>query len=200
MMSDLLEYVRNLYYTMHGWYIVVGLFVFIIVYGMISYLGASHTTTPPLNMGIPVANYTGEYWATYIANVAISVPLTIIIIWLFLHLIKVVFKIDLVMVIKQLFSGSNPMHYLITTADAGLERAEVNTAKFIHSLKTEVNSAVKPYKKSEGKESFSTLSMNQEQEEVGNDAPVAIGGGWSASYGSVEDYSHSVKNTLKKLN
>ena len=192
-MTDLLEYVRNLY----SWHIVVGMFVFIIVYGVISYLGASHTTTEPLNMGIPVANYTGEYWATYIANVAISVPLTIIIIWLFLHLIKVVFKIDLVMVIKQLFSGSSPMHYLITTVDAGLDRAEVSTAKFIHSLKTESNSAVKPYKKTS--ESFSTLSM-QEKEEVRNDAPLAIGGGWSAPYGSVEDYTHSVKTTLKKLN
>lgn len=150
-MSDLLEYVRNIYNTFYGWYIAVAMAIFIFIYGVISYLASSHTTTSPINMGIPVANYTGEYWATYIANVAISVPLTIIIIWLLLHLIKVVFKIDLVSIIKRVFEGS-PVYDLINRADAGLERAEVGTAKFLYSLKVkgEDEENVRPYKKTTG--------------------------------------------------
>ena len=88
-MLELLDKKENLYY------IGMGMVIFIFMYGLLSYLGASHTTSVPYNMGVPVADYTGESTATYIANVAISVPLTIIVIWLLLHLIKAMFKIDL---------------------------------------------------------------------------------------------------------
>ena len=200
-MSDLLEYVRTLYNTFYGWYIVVATFIFIMVYGLISYLGMSHTTTPPLNMGIPVANYTGEYWATYIANVAISVPLSIIIIWILLHLIKIVFKIDLVSVIKQLFDGSNPMYYLINTVDTGLQNAEIKTAKFVRSLKldsSKVKTEVKedfaptPYKKSH--EAFIPDDTTRKE-----NTPVGFNNQF-ASYGNVEGSLYDDKNILIKLN
>jgi hypothetical protein len=198
MMTELLEYVRTLYNTFYGWYITVAVFIFIMVYGLISYLGMSHTTTPPLNMGVPVANYAGEYWATYIANVAISVPLTIIIIWFILHLIKVAFKIDLVSVIKQLFDGSNPMYYLIDTVDLGLQNAENKTAKFIHSLKIDSkvkeNFAPKPYKKSQ--EAFIPDNTVQTK-----NAPIGIGGSFNnQTYGVVEGSLYEDKNILIKLN
>jgi hypothetical protein len=202
MLSDLLEYVRTLYNTFYGWYITVAVFIFIMVYGLISYLGTSHTTTPPLNMGIPVANYTGEYWATYIANVAISVPLTIIIIWFLLHLIKVVFKIDLVSVIKQLFDASNPMYYLINTVDKGLENAENKTAEFIHSLKLD-SLKVKP----ENKEAMTNPTPYKKAHDAfipdytmhKENIPVSFNN-QLASYGVVEGSLYEDKNILIKLN
>jgi hypothetical protein len=197
--SDLLEYVRTLYNTFYGWYMTVAVFIFIMVYGLISYLGMSHTTTTPLNMGIPVANYTGEYWATYIANVAISVPLSIIIIWVILHLIKIVFKIDLVSVIKQLFDGSNPMYYLIDTVDTGLQNAENKTAKFVHSLKLDSKPENKkamtnptPYTKSQ--EPFIPDDNTRK-----DNAPVSFNN-QIASYGVVEGSLYEDKNILNKLN
>ena len=197
MMSDLLEYVRTLYNTFYGWYIVVATFIFIMVYGLISYLGMSHTTTPPLNMGIPVANYSGVYWATYIANVAISVPLTIICIWILLHLIKIVFKIDLVSVIKQLFDGSNPMYYLIDTVDTGLQNAEIKTAKFIRSLKVkevkeDFASNPVPYKKTQDV-FIPDETIHKEK------SPVSFNNQFS-SYENVEGSLYEDKNILIKLN
>ena len=198
-MSVLLEYVRTLYNTFYGWYMAVAMIIFIMVYGLISYVGTSHTTSPPLNMGVPVANYTGEYWATYIANVAISVPLTIIIIWLLLHLIKVLFKIDLVSVIKQLFSANNPMYYLINTADTGLENAENSTAKFLHSLKLDSNKSKEgfalapiPYQKTH--DVFIPDTTPKENE------PVSSFNTRDASYSYVEGSLYDDKNILIKLN
>ncbi len=200
-MSDLLEFVRTLYNTFYGWYMMVAMIIFIVVYGLISYVGTSHTTSPPLNMGVPIENYTGEYWATYIANVAISIPLTIITIWILLHLVKVVFKIDLVSVIKQLFSGSNPMYHLINTADTGLENAEISAAKFIHSLKLDYKPkriegfAPKPYKKSH--EAFIPDDTRRKENE-----PVSASSFNTrfASYGNVEGSLYDDTNILIKLN
>ena len=199
MLTDLLEYVRTLYNAFHGLYVAIAMIVFIMVYGLISYLGTSNTTSPPLNMGIPIANYTGEYWATYIANIAISVPLTIIIIWLLLHLVKIVFKIDLVSVIKQLFDGSNPMYYLIDTVDTGLQNAEIKTAKFVHSLKlnslkVKENFAPRPYKKSQ--EAFIPDDNNRKVNE-----PVSASFNMRfASYGNVEGSLYDDKSILSELN
>jgi len=194
--SELLEYVRTLYNTFYGWYMTVAVFIFIIVYGLISYLGMSHTTTTPLNMGIPVANYTGEYWATYIANVAISVPLSIIIIWVLLHLIKIVFKIDLVSVIKQLFDGSNPMYYLIDTVDTGLQNAENKTAKFVHSLKLDSNKEAMtnptPYKKA-----YDAFIPDDTTRKENTPIGVSLN---TQSYGIVEGSLYEDKNILIKLN
>ena len=75
-------------YAFYGWYIIVAIIIFVLVYGFISYLAASNTTTQSFNMGLPVADYVGSYWATYMANVIISVPLTLIVVWLLFHLIK----------------------------------------------------------------------------------------------------------------
>jgi len=199
MLTDLLEYVRNLNNAFHGWYVAIAMIVFIMVYGLISYLGTSNTTSPPLNMGIPIANYAGEYWATYIANVAISVPLTIIIIWLLLHLVKVMFKIDLVSVIKQLFDGSNPMYYLIDTVDTGLQNAEIKTAKFVHSLKLDSlkvkeNFAPRPYKQSQ--EAFiPDDTMHTQNAPIGASFNARF-----ASYGNVEGSLYDDKPTLTELN
>lgn len=154
-LSDLKESVRNVYDRFYGWYIAVAMGVFVFVFGLISYLGSSNTTSPPTNMGIPVAEYVGEYWATYIANIAISVPLTLIVIWLLLHLIKVAFNINLIELIKRVFDGT-PIADLINTVDHGIEEAELGTAKLLHSLKIEIRDpidkittdAVKPFKKS----------------------------------------------------
>ena len=197
MLTDLLEYVRTLYNAFHGLYVAIAMIVFIMVYGLISYLGTSNTTSPPLNMGIPIANYTGEYWATYIANVAISVPLTIICIWILLHLIKIVFKIDLVSVIKQLFDGSNPMYYLIDTVDTGLQNAEIKTAKFIRSLKVkevkeDFASNPVPYKKTQDV-FIPDETIHKEK------SPVSFNNQFS-SYENVEGSLYEDKNILIKLN
>ena len=143
MMLELLDKKETIYYIGNS------MVLFIVIYGLLSYLGASHTTSVPYNMGVPVGNYVGEYWATYIANVAISVPLTIIIIWLLLHLIKVMFKIDLFETIKDILSG-NPIVDKLEIVNKDIEKAEIKTAKFIHKLKTdiEIDLGIKPYRKS----------------------------------------------------
>jgi hypothetical protein len=143
MMLDLLEKKENFYY------LGMGMVLFIMFYGLLSYLGASHTTTVPYNMGVPVADYTGESGATYIANVAISVPLTIIIVWLLLHLIRVLFKIDLFETIKRVLNG-NPIVDVLEIVDNDIEKAEVKTATFVHKLKTDIinDFGIKPYRKS----------------------------------------------------
>ena len=122
--------------------------IFIVIYGLLSYLGASHTTSPPYNMGIPVANYVGQYWATYIANIAISVPLTIIIIWILILLIKIVFKVNLFEIVKGIL-GNNPIVEVLDVLDKDIEKVEVNTAKFIHTLKMGIVSEfdILPYRK-----------------------------------------------------
>jgi hypothetical protein len=140
------------------YYIGTSALIFIAMYGLLSYLGASHTTTVPYNMGVPVANYVGESSATYIANIAISVPLTIIIIWLLLHLIKALFKIDLFEIIKGSLSG-NPIVDVLDVANKDIEKVELKTAKFVDKLKTDIlmDFGIKPYRKSESsldKESF----------------------------------------------
>lgn len=142
-MLDLLEKKENFYY------LGMAMVLFILFYGLLSYLGASHTTTVPYNMGVPVGDYSGESGATYIANVAISVPLTIIIVWLLLHLIKGVFKIDLFETIKRTLNG-NPIVDVLEIVDNDIEKVEVKTATFVHKLKTDIISdfGIKPYRKS----------------------------------------------------
>ena len=146
-MLDLLEKKENLYY------LGIGMGLFIMFYGLLSYLGASHTTSVPYNMGVPVGDYVGESTATYIANVAISVPLTIIIIWLLLHLIKVVFKIDLFETIKAALNG-NPIVDVIEVINKDIEKVELKTATFINKLKTDITTEIvsdleiRPYRKS----------------------------------------------------
>jgi hypothetical protein len=180
--------------------------VFIMVYGLISYLGTSNTTSPPLNMGIPIANYAGEYWATYIANVAISVPLTIIIIWLLLHLVKAAFKIDLVSVIKQLFDGSNPMYYLIDTVDTGLQNVEIKTAKFVHSLKLDSLKLDSLKVKTEGfeprryKKSQDAFIPDDNNRKVNEPVSASSFNARFASYGNVEGSLYDDKPTLTELN
>ena len=143
MMLELLDKKENLYY------IGMGMVIFIFMYGLLSYLGASHTTSVPYNMGVPVADYTGESTATYIANVAISVPLTIIVIWLLLHLIKAMFKIDLFETIKRVLSG-NPIVEVIDVINKDGGKVEVKAATFINKLKTDIitDMGIKPYRKS----------------------------------------------------
>lgn len=130
-------------------YIATATAMFIVIYGLLSYLGASHTTSVPYNMGVPVANYVGEQGATYIANVAISVPLTIIIVWLLMHLIKVVFKINLFEIIKALLSN-NPIADELDVVNKDIEKAEVKSAQFIYKLKTDIERdiGIQPYRKS----------------------------------------------------
>ena len=142
-MLDLLEKKENFYY------LGMAMVLFIVFYGLLSYLGASHTTSVPYNMGVPVGDYVGESSATYIANVAISVPLTIIIIWLLLHLIKVVFKIDLFETIKGALNG-NPIVNVIEVVNKDVEKVEMKTATFINKLKTDMitDMGIKPYRKS----------------------------------------------------
>lgn len=130
------------------YYIGIGMVLFTFIYGLLSYLGASHTTSTPYNMGVPVANYEGESGATYIANVAVSVPLTVIIIWLLLHLVKAVFKIDLFEIIKRLLRG-NPIVDVLEVANKNIEKKEMQAANFVHKLKTDIldDYGIKPYRK-----------------------------------------------------
>ena len=154
-MIELLDKRETLYY------IGTAMAIFIAIYGLLSYLGASHTTSVPYNMGVPVENYVGESGPTYIAHVAISVPLTIIIVWLFLHLIRVVFNIDLFKIITGLLSG-NPIVDVLEVMDKNIEKVEVKTATFIHKLKTDIKSdmGIKPYRKSSSGLDHESFIMN----------------------------------------
>ena len=153
-LNKVIEDVRFMY-AFYGWYIIVAIIVFILVYGFISYLAASNTTTQSFNMGIPVPDYDGSYWATYLANVIISIPLTIIVIWLLLHLIKVLFRFDVIDMIKQLLSDK-PIVKWIDKVEYGLETAEHATANFFVNIKNNIETVVKPLKKDDN-EGFSTF-------------------------------------------
>ena len=146
---------KAMYYGFNGRNILIGGWLFIIVYAFISYIGSSSTTGPPTNMGIPVDDYEGNYWASNIANIAISVPLSIIVIWMLLHLIKVLFHFDLIEVIQRILGG-HPVTELIHVANKDIEHAEVKTATFLHSLKHKIEKeyTVEPYKQ----ESFSLIN------------------------------------------
>ena len=147
---------KAIYYGFNGRNILIGCGLFIVVYGFMSYIGSSSTTSQPTNMGIPVGDYEGNYWASNIANIAISVPLSIIVIWILLHLIKVLFRFDLIEVIQRILGG-HPVSELIHVANKDIEQAEVKTANFLHSLKEKIKKEeynVEPYKQ----ESFSLIN------------------------------------------
>ena len=135
--------------------ILIGGGLFILVYAFISYIGSSSTTSQLTNMGIPVGDYEGNSWASNIANIAISVPLSIIVIWILLHLIKVLFHFDLMEVIQRILGG-HPVSDIVHVANKNLESAEVKTATFLHSLKEKIEKeyTVEPYKQ----ESFSLIN------------------------------------------
>lgn len=158
--EQLIADIKAIYYGLNGRNVLVGFSLFVLVYGFISYVGSSNTTSQLTNMGIPVGDYEGNYWASNIAIIAISVPLTIAIIWLFLHLIKVLFHIDLVEFIKRIL-GDHPVSDLIQTADEGIVKSEVKTANFLHTLKektqADIESSIKSYKK----ESFSSAAYEE---------------------------------------
>jgi hypothetical protein len=160
-------------YAFYGWYIIVAIIIFVLVYGFISYLAASNTTTQSFNMGLPVGDYVGDYWATYLANVIISVPLTIIVVWLLLHLVKVVFRVDLIDMIKQALSDK-PIFKWIDKIDSNLEMVEHTTANFLVKIKDKIETQInliKPYRKTDG-EGFSNIS-NDEVEEA-EDVPTTV--------------------------
>ena len=145
---------KAIYHGFNGRNILIGCGLFIIVYAFISYIGSSNTTSQPTNMGIPVGDYEGNYWASNIANIAISVPLSIIVIWILLHLVKVLFKIDLIEAIQQILGG-HPVSELVHVANRDIEHVEEKTATFLHSLKQKIEKdIVEPYKQ----ESFSLVN------------------------------------------
>jgi hypothetical protein len=136
--------------------ILIGCGLFIIVYAFISYIGSSSTTSQLTNMGIPVGDYEGNSWASNIANIAISVPLSIIVIWILLHLIKLLFHFDLIEVIQKILGG-HPVLELVHVVNKDIEHVEVKTATYLHSLKQKIKKQVynvKPYKQ----ESFSLVN------------------------------------------
>jgi hypothetical protein len=121
-------------YAYYGYTIIIATISFIIIYGYISYLASTSTTTPAFNMGIPVSDYVGNnYWATYITQLLVAIPLTVIMIWFIVHLINIIFKIDLLFYIKQLLEG-NPILPVIEKVDRTMENAENAAAHFIHSI------------------------------------------------------------------
>jgi len=139
---------KAIYYGFNVKNILIGCGLFIVVYAFISYIGSSSTTSQPSNMGIPVGDYEGNSWASNIANIAISVPLSIIVIWILLHLIKVLFHFDLMEVIQRILEG-HPVSELVYVANKDIEQAEKKTATFLHSLKEKIKKevyAVEPYK------------------------------------------------------
>lgn len=146
---------KVIYHKLNGRKILIGCGLFIVVYALISYIGSSSTTSQSTNMGIPVGDYEGNYWASNIANIAISVPLSIIVIWILLHLIKVLFHFDLIEVIQRILGG-HPVAELVYVANRDIESAETKTATFLHSLKQKVEKEynVEPYKQ----ESFSLVN------------------------------------------
>jgi len=145
---------KAIYHGFNGRNILIGCGLFIVVYAFISYIGSSNTTSQPTNMGIPVGDYEGNYWASNIANIAISVPLSIIVIWILLHLVKVLFKIDLIEAIQRILGG-HPVSELVHVANRDIEHVEEKTATFLHSLKQKIEKdIVEPYKQ----ESFSLVN------------------------------------------
>jgi len=146
---------KAIYYGFNVKNVLIGCGLFIVVYAFISYIGSSSTTGQLTNMGIPVGDYEGNYWASNIANIAISVPLSIIVIWILLHLIKVLFHFDLMEVIQRILGG-HPVSELIYVANKDIEQTEEKTATFLHSLKQKIEKEyiVEPYKQ----ESFSLIN------------------------------------------
>jgi hypothetical protein len=147
--------IKAMYDKFNGRNILIGCGLFIVVYAFISYIGSSRTTSQLTNMGIPVGDYEGNSWASNIANIAISVPLSIIVIWILLHLIKVLFHFDLMEVIQRILGG-HPVSEIVHVANKNIEHAEVKTATFLHSLKQKIEKeyTVEPYKQ----ESFSLIN------------------------------------------
>ena len=143
---------KNHGFNLQNILIACGLFIF--VYAFISYIGSSNTTSQSTNMGIPVGDYEGNSWASNIANIAISVPLSIIVIWILLHLIKVLFKFDLIEVIQRIL-GDHPVSEIVHVANRDIEHTEQKTATFLHSLKQKIENEyiVESYKP----ESFSLV-------------------------------------------
>ncbi len=153
-----MTYIDDLKAIYHGFNlrnILIGCALFIVVYAFISYIGSSNTTSRPTNMGIPVGDYEGNYWASNIANIAISVPLSIIVIWFLLHLIKVLFRFDLIEVIQRIL-GDHPISEVVNVVNRDIEHTEKKTATFLHSLKQKIEKEyiVEPYKQ----ESFSLVN------------------------------------------
>ena len=170
---------KGMYYGFNVKNILIGCGLFIVVYAFISYIGSSSTTSQPSNMGIPVGDYEGNYWASNIANIAISVPLSIIVVWILLHLIKVLFHFDLIEVIQRILGG-HPVSELVHVANKDIEHVEVKTANFLHSLKEKIKKevyTVEPYRQ----ESFSLINndlgkptdeeKNEQRETVTSYAP-----------------------------
>jgi len=138
---------KAMYHRFNVKNILIGCALFIVVYAFISYISSSSTTSQSTNMGIPVGDYEGNSWASNIANIAISVPLSIIVIWILLHLIKVLFHFDLIEVIQRILRG-HPVSELVHVANRDIEHVEAKTATFLHSLKQKIEKEyhVEPYK------------------------------------------------------
>ena len=136
-MNNLFQNISQEFQFMYAYYgsnILIATISFIVIYGFISYLASTSTTTPAFNMGIPVSDYVGNnYWTTYITQLLVAIPLTVITIWFLVHLINIIFKIDLLYYIKQLLKGS-PILPVIEKVDKKMEDAETAAAKFIHSI------------------------------------------------------------------
>lgn len=193
--QQLLEDIKAIYYGFHGWSVLGGFALFIVVYAFISYIGSSNTTSQQTNMGIPVSDYVGDYWASNVAKVAVSVPLTIVIIWLLLHLIKVLFHIDLVNVIKRIL-GDHPVSELIQKVDDGMAKTEVKTAKFLHALKEKTKSDILAYKK----ESFSSADLGVEEESFEYKETPSAYSSHATIYEKVDGAYNNNNNWIHKLN
>lgn len=195
--EQLLADIKAIYYGFNGKNVLVGFILFVLVYGFISYIGSSNTTSQQTNMGIPVDDYNGNYWATNIAMIAISVPLTFAIVWLFLHLIKVLFHIDLVEVIKRIL-GDHPVSDLIQATDEGIVKSEVNTAYFLHTLKEKTKA---DFLQSYRKESFSSAYVEDNVvEEKDTPSTYTPHNERLASYENVEGAYNNNNSIFRKRN
>ena len=186
-------------YAYYGSTILIATISFIIIYGLISYLASTSTTTPAFNMGIPVSDYVGNnYWTTYITQLLVAIPLTVIMVWFIIHLINIIFKIDLLIHLKQLLQG-NPILPVIEKVDKTMEQAETAAAKFLHSV-VERNSseeegfAPSPYRGS------STTSLVQDENTTDEPCDTVSSYNPAETYSSVEGIYQDNQDWRKKLN
>ena len=142
-MGTIVDNINYIYDAVFSIFFVGAMVVFVAIYFVISYL-SGETTSNYENMGIPV-EYAGMHFAGYVANFLVSIPLTIIIIWLILHLVKVLFGLDLIIYIKHFFTDL-PIAKFIEIVDTGIVNAEVKTAHFIHSKLDTTTQVPTPYR------------------------------------------------------
>jgi hypothetical protein len=186
-------------YAYYGSTILIATISFIIIYGYISYLASTSTTTPAFNMGIPVSDYVGNnYWTTYITQLLVAIPLTVITVWFLVHLINIIFKIDLLYYIKQLLKG-NPILPVIEKVDKTMEDAETTAAEFIHSIVERNRSEEEGFTPSPYRGSASSSVV---QEEVAAEEPNYTVSSYNPleTYSSVEGIYQDKQDWRKKLN